>query len=110
MKLEETYFDKIELVVFDKPKGLFFQQVYTNKRRGLDEIVRVSNNNIFLVPKDYHPVVMETLYKNYYYFNFLASSDQSLANIPDPSQEWNSKNGKNIPNAEILAYQWSQKI
>lgn len=87
--LEEIYFYKI-----DKKQGYAIQQVYTNDG-SLDEIMRVKNNEIVLVPKGYHPVVAGHGY-NCYYLNFLAGSDQSLANTPDPDHEWifNSWKGK----------------
>jgi 5-deoxy-glucuronate isomerase len=79
--LEETYFYKIE-----KPEGFAVQQVYTDDR-SLDEIMRVKTNDVVLVPRGYHPVVAEPGY-HCYYLNFLAGSDQSLANTPDPDQVW----------------------
>ena len=79
--LEEIYFYKI-----DKPQGYAIQQVYTSDR-SLDEIVRVKNNEAVLVPKGYHPVVAGHGY-NVYYLNFLAGSDQSLANTSDPDHDW----------------------
>lgn len=79
--LEEIYFYKI-----DKPQGYAIQQVYTDDR-SLDEIVRAHNNDMVLVPKGYHPVVAGHGY-NVYYLNFLAGSDQSLANTSDPDHEW----------------------
>ncbi|HTD92409.1 MAG TPA: 5-deoxy-glucuronate isomerase [Chitinophagaceae bacterium] len=79
--LEEFYFYKI-----DKPTGYAIQQVYTSDGT-LDELMRVSNNDIVMVPKGYHPVVAGHGY-NCYYLNFLAGSDQSLANTPDPDHEW----------------------
>jgi len=79
--LEEIYFYKI-----DKPNGFAIQQVYTDDR-SLDAMVKVHNNEAVLVPEGYHPVVAGHGY-NVYYLNFLAGSDQSLANTPDPQQEW----------------------
>ncbi len=79
--LEEIYFYKT-----DKPAGFAIQQVY-NDDRSLDEVVKVRNNEAVLVPEGYHPVVAGHGY-NVYYLNFLAGSDQSLANTPDPEQEW----------------------
>jgi 5-deoxy-glucuronate isomerase len=79
--LEEIYFYKI-----DKPQGYAIQQVYTEDR-SLDEIIRVKNNEAVLVPKGYHPVVAGHGY-NVYYLNFLAGSDQSLANTSDPDHDW----------------------
>ncbi|WP_025762130.1 5-deoxy-glucuronate isomerase [Dyadobacter tibetensis] len=80
-ELEEIYFYKI-----DKPQGYAIQQVYTDDRT-LDEIVRVRNNEAVLVPKGYHPVVAGHGY-HVYYLNFLAGSDQSLANSSDPDHNW----------------------
>ncbi|MGN6491317.1 MAG: 5-deoxy-glucuronate isomerase [Agriterribacter sp.] len=79
--LEEIYFYKI-----DKPNGFAIQQVY-NDDRSLDEVIKVHHNEAVLVPEGYHPVVAGHGY-NVYYLNFLAGSDQSLANTPDPQQEW----------------------
>jgi len=79
--LEEIYFYKI-----DKPQGYAIQQVYTEDR-SLDEIVRVHDNEAVLVPKGYHPVSAAHGY-NVYYLNFLAGSDQSLANTSDPDHDW----------------------
>lgn len=79
--LEEIYFYKM-----DKPQGYAIQQVYSADR-SLDEIVRVHHNEAVLVPEGYHPVVAGHGY-NVYYLNFLAGSDQSLANTSDPDHEW----------------------
>lgn len=89
--LEEIYFYKIE-----KPEGYAIQQVYTDDR-SLDEIMKVKTNDAVLVPKGYHPVAAEHGY-NCYYLNFLAGSDQSLANSTDPDHEWlfNSWKGKDL--------------
>ena len=89
--LEEIYFYKI-----DKPQGYAIQQVYTEDR-SLDEIIRVKNNEAVLVPRGYHPVVAGHGY-NVYYLNFLAGSDQSLANTSDPDHDWiyNSWKGSDL--------------
>ena len=80
-ELEEIYFYKT-----DKPNGFAIQQVYTDDRL-LDEVIKVHNNEAVLIPNVYHPVVAVHGY-NVYYLNFLAGSDQSLANTTDPQQEW----------------------
>ncbi|RMG26344.1 MAG: 5-deoxy-glucuronate isomerase [Bacteroidetes bacterium] len=80
-RLEETYFYKI-----DKPQGFALQQVYTYDRE-LDELIRVRNNELVLVPRGYHPVVAGHGY-HVYYLNFLTGSDQSLANTDDPDHAW----------------------
>ncbi|MBS1666744.1 MAG: 5-deoxy-glucuronate isomerase [Bacteroidetes bacterium] len=79
--LEEVYFYKI-----DKPEGYAIQQVY-KKEDNLDELMKARTNDAVLVPKGYHPVVAEHGY-HCYYLNFLAGSDQSLANTPDPEHLW----------------------
>lgn len=79
--LEEIYFYKI-----DKPAGYAIQQIYTDDL-SLDEIIRVRDNEAVLVPRGYHPVVAGHGY-NVYYLNFLAGSDQSLANTSDPNHDW----------------------
>ncbi len=79
--LQETYFYKI-----DKPQGFAIQQVY-NDDRTLDEIAVAKNNDVVLVPEGYHPVAAGHGY-NVYYLNFLAGSDQLLANTDDPKHKW----------------------
>lgn len=79
--LEEIYFYKIE-----KPEGYAIQQVYTADK-SIDEVMKVKTNDAVLVSKGYHPVVAEHGY-HCYYLNFLAGSDQSLANTPDPNHVW----------------------
>lgn len=79
--LEEFYFFKMQ------GDGAFaIQQVYTEDR-SLDEVIKTQNNDVVLVPKGYHPVVAGHGYPCYY-LNFLAGSDQSLANTPDPNHVW----------------------
>ena len=80
-RLEETYFYKIA-----KPQGYAMQRVYTGDG-SLDELAIARNNDVVLVPEGYHPVVAGHGY-DVYYLNFLAGSDQSLANTPDPDHEW----------------------
>lgn len=87
--LEEIYFYKIQ-----DPAGFAIQQVYTADKT-LDEVMKVHNNDAVLVPKGYHPVVAGHAY-DCYYLNFLAGSDQSLANTPDPNQEWIFNSWKSV--------------
>lgn len=79
--LEEFYFYKI-----DKPQGFALQKIYTDDK-SLNEIVEANNNDLVLIPKGYHPVAAGHGY-NAYYLNFLAGSDQSLANTDDPDHKW----------------------
>src|SRR3989339_872898 len=80
-RLEEIYFYKI-----DKPQGFAIQKVYTDDK-SINELVEVANNDLVMVPRGYHPVVAGHGY-NVYYLNFLAGSDQSLANTDDPKHKW----------------------
>jgi len=78
---EETYFYK-----FQKPEAYAIQQIYT-KDKSLDEMVRAKHNDVVLIPKGFHPVVAEHGF-HCYYLNFLAGTDQCLANTTDPDHEW----------------------
>ncbi len=78
---EETYFYK-----FQKPEAYAIQQVYT-KDKSLDEIIKARHNDVVMIPKGFHPVVAEHGF-HCYYLNFLAGSDQCLANTTDPDHEW----------------------
>ena len=78
---EETYFYK-----FEKPEAYAIQQVYT-KDKSLDEIIRARHNDVIMIPKGFHPVVAEHGF-HCYYLNFLAGTDQCLANTTDPDHEW----------------------
>ncbi|MBU0474626.1 MAG: 5-deoxy-glucuronate isomerase [Bacteroidetes bacterium] len=81
VELEEIYFYK-----FNKPQGFALQKVYTDNR-DLDEVAEPHNNDAVLIPKGYHPVSAGHGYHTYY-LNFLAGSDQSLANTDDPDHKW----------------------
>ena len=78
---EETYFYK-----FQKPEAYAIQQVYT-KDRSIDEIIRAEHDDVVMIPKGFHPVVAEHGF-HCYYLNFLAGTDQCLANTTDPDHEW----------------------
>ena len=80
-ELEEIYFYKTE-----KKQGFAIQQVYTYDR-SLNEVLITKNNDLVTIPEGYHPVVAGHGY-NIYYLNFLAGSDQSLANSDDPDHKW----------------------
>ena len=80
---DETYFYK-----FQRPEGYAIQQVYTKGGDNpLDEMVKARHNDVVLIPRGYHPVVAEHGF-HCYYLNFLAGTDQSLANTTDTDHEW----------------------
>lgn len=85
-KVVEAELDEIYFYKFDKPQGFALQKVYTDDR-SLNEIADPHMNDAVLVPKGYHPVAAGHGY-NTYYLNFLAGSDQSLANTDDPDHKW----------------------
>jgi 5-deoxy-glucuronate isomerase len=87
--LEEFYFYKI-----DKETGYALQHVYTSDG-SLNELMQLKTNDLALIPRGYHPVVAAHGY-NCYYLNFLAGSDQSLANTPDPDHDWIFNSWKGI--------------
>lgn len=79
--LHEVYFYKTGM-----PQGFALQKVYTDDR-SLNVIAEARNNDVVLVPRGYHPVIAGHGYP-VYYLNFLAGSDQSLANTDDPDHKW----------------------
>jgi 5-deoxy-glucuronate isomerase len=80
---EETYFYKFEE---GKLGAYAIQQVYTQDK-SLDEMAKARHNDVMMIPKGFHPVVAAHGF-NCYYLNFLAGSDQCLANTTDPNHEW----------------------
>lgn len=79
--LEEFYFFR-----FNHPNAYAIQHVY-NSDRSINELMQLQDRHLVMVPEGYHPVVAAHAYPCYY-LNFLAGSDQSLANTPDPDHEW----------------------
>ena len=70
-----------------------YSQNIASSYRTLNEIVFAKNNDLVTIPKGYHPVVAGHGY-NVYYLNFLAGTDQSLANSDDPDHKWIYKSWK----------------
>lgn len=85
-KLKEAELEEIYFYKFDKSQGFALQKVYTDDR-SLNEIAEAHQDDAVLVPRGYHPVSAGHGY-NTYYLNFLAGSDQSLANSDDPDHKW----------------------
>jgi 5-deoxy-glucuronate isomerase len=85
-QLQEACLEEFYCFKMNKPGAFAIQQVYTADR-SLDEVVKVHNNDVVMVPRGFHPVVAGHGF-NCYYLNFLAGSDQSLANTPDPDHVW----------------------
>ncbi len=79
--LEETYYHRI-----DPPQGFVLQRVYTDDR-SLDETLAVSDGQVVLVPRGYHPVGAPAGYRSYY-LNVMAGPHRTWVFHNDPAHEW----------------------
>jgi len=79
--LEETYYHRI-----DPPQGFAFQRVYT-EARDIDESMAVSDHDVVMVPRGYHPVVMPHGYRGYY-LNVMAGPRREWRIKNDPAHDW----------------------
>ena len=79
--LEETYYHRV-----DPPQGFAFQRVYTDAR-DLDESMAVSDHDVVMVPRGYHPVVMPHGYRGYY-LNVMAGPRREWHFKNDPEHDW----------------------
>ena len=79
--LEETYYHRI-----NPEQGFAFQRVYTDDR-SIDAALAVENNDVVMVPKGYHPVVMPHGYDGYY-LNVMAGPTRDWHFKNDPAHEW----------------------
>jgi 5-deoxy-glucuronate isomerase len=80
-QLEETYFHRL-----NPPQGFAFQRVYTDDR-SLDEACAVENNDLVMVPRGYHPVVVPHGYESWY-LNVMAGPHRFWVFRNDPAHEW----------------------
>lgn len=80
-KLEEVYYHRI-----NPASGFAFQRVYTDDRT-LDISMAVSDRDVVLVPKGYHPVVAPHGYE-LYYLNAMAGPVRVWKTNPDPDHAW----------------------
>lgn len=79
--LEEIYYHEMN------PKtGFVFQRVYTDDR-SLDETMTVTNGEVVVVPKGYHPVSVPDGYESYY-LNVMAGPTRTWKFHNDPNYEW----------------------
>jgi 5-deoxy-glucuronate isomerase len=79
--LEETYYHRI-----DPPQGFVLQRVYTDDRT-VDETLAVSDGQVVLVPRGYHPVGAPAGYRSYY-LNVMAGPHRKWVFHNDPDHEW----------------------
>jgi 5-deoxy-glucuronate isomerase len=79
--LEETYYHRL------KPsQGFALQRVYTDDR-SLDETMAVSDRDVVLVPRGYHPVGAPHGY-DLYYLNVMAGPKRIWRFYNDPDHSW----------------------
>ena len=78
--LEETYYHR-----FNPPQGYGVQRVYTDDR-SLDETMTISDHDVVLVPKGYHPVGAAHGY-DLYYLNVMAGPVRIWTFYNDPAHE-----------------------
>jgi len=79
--LEETYYHRL-----NPPQGFAFQRVYTDDRT-LDETITVSDGDVTLVPRGYHPCGAPHGY-DLYYLNVMAGPRRIWRFHNDPAHEW----------------------
>ena len=79
--LEETYYHRL-----NPPQGYAMQRVYTDDR-SLDETMTVSDRDVVLVPKGYHPCAAAHGYE-LYYLNVMAGPKRVWRFHNDPAHEW----------------------
>ena len=78
---EELYYFKT-----DKPQGWGLQRTYSPER-GVDELIRLGENSITLIPWGYHQIASAPGYTLYYTF-FLAGVGKTLSPYEDPDHNW----------------------
>ncbi len=80
-QLEETYYHRL-----NPPQGYAVQRVYTDDR-SLDETMAVSDGDVVLVPRGYHPVGAAHGY-DLYYLNVMAGPKRVWRFHNDPDHAW----------------------
>ncbi len=84
--LEETYYHRL-----DPPQGYAHHRIYTDRRddgmRDLDQTVTVSDGDVTLVPRGYHPVGAPYGY-DLYYLNVMAGPLRKWRFRNDPDHDW----------------------
>ena len=79
--LEETYYHRL-----NPSQGFAFQRVYTDDR-SIDENMSVSDGDVVLVPRGYHPVGAPHGY-DLYYLNVMAGPQRTWIIKNDPEHDW----------------------
>lgn len=79
--LEETYYHRLS-----PPQGFAVQRVYTDDR-SLDETMTVTDGDVVLVPRGYHPVGATHGY-DLYYLNVMSGPRRAWRFANDPAHDW----------------------
>ena len=79
--LEETYYHRL-----DPPQGFAFQRVYTDDR-ALDATMTVTDGDVTLVPRGYHPCAAIHGY-DLYYLNVMAGPKRTWRFFNAPQHAW----------------------
>lgn len=79
--LEETYYHRL-----NPSQGFCFQRVYTDDL-DIDETMAVSDKDVVMVPKGYHPVGVPHGYESYY-LNVMAGPNRIWIFKNHPDHEW----------------------
>lgn len=83
---EETLLEEIYYHEVSGEEGFVFQHVYTDDLE-IDETMTVSNGDVVIVPKGYHPVSVPDGYDGYY-LNIMAGPIREWHFHNDPRYEW----------------------
>lgn len=84
--LEETYYHRIS-----PSQGFAVQRVYTDDR-SLDETICVTDGDVVMVPRGYHPVGAAHGY-DLYYLNVMAGPERRWVFRNDPAHDWIIESG-----------------
>lgn len=83
----EGALDEIYYYEFDKPQGFGFQAVYTSENAEIDEVYRVQNGDMVIIPKGYHPFTVAPGYKNYCLW-IMAGKNRGLLSSSEECHRW----------------------
>ena len=82
----EGALDEIYYYEFDKPQGFGFQAVYTPEK-DIDDVYRVQNGDMVVIPKGYHPFTVAPGYKNYCLW-IMAGKNRGLLSSSEECHKW----------------------
>jgi 5-deoxy-glucuronate isomerase len=83
----EGALDEIYYYEFDKPQGFGFQAVYTSENAEINEVYKVQNGDMVVIPKGYHPFTVAPGYKNYCLW-VMAGKKRGLLSSGEECHKW----------------------